>query len=137
MDRGRPAGDHLVSSVIYVDRAAAWARALEDRERARSGTKLPEARAAVAQRIGVPPGTLRNLRKQRVKGVAAHWYERLQMAVIRDLQAEMARLQHEQNLVHQSGVHLGSPEAQAILADIAAVRLALGLSPEAVGDEGR
>jgi transposase-like protein len=118
-----------MNQVVYVDRAAAWAKALEDRERARSGTKLPEARAAVAQRIGVPPGTLRNLRKQRVKGVAAHWYERLRAAVVHDLQAEMARLQHEQDILTQAGVDPRSNEAAAVVAGISAVRAALGLDP--------
>ena len=60
MDRGRPVGGHSVTSTAYVDRAREWATALEDREQARSGVKLPEARAAVAQRIGVPPVTRRN-----------------------------------------------------------------------------
>jgi hypothetical protein len=125
-----------MSSVVYVGRAAAWAKALEDRERARSGTKLPDARAAVAERIGVPSGTLKNLRKRRVKSVAVHWYERLRAAVVRDLQAEMARLQHEQHILQQSGAHPASGEALAVLAGIEAVRLALGLSPDGRGSDG-
>jgi hypothetical protein len=123
-----------MTSVVYLSRARAWVVALEDRERARSGTKLPDARAAVSQRVGVPPGTLRNLRAKRVKSVAVHWYERLRAAVVRDLQAEMARLQHEQNLVHQAGLDPRGNEAAAILADIASVRLALGLSPDESDD---
>jgi hypothetical protein len=63
-----------------------------------------------------------------------HWYERLRAAVVRDLQAEMARLQHEQNLIHQAGAHPASPEALAVLAGIKAVRLALGLSDGDGGD---
>jgi hypothetical protein len=130
MDTGRPREGHSMNSVVYTDRARDWVIALEDRERARSGSKLPVARDAVAQRIGVPSGTLRNLRKSRVKGIAVHWYERLRVAVIRDLQAEMRRLQHEQQIVIQTGSHPASPEALSILAGIQAVRTALGLSPE-------
>lgn len=115
------------SVVACVERARDWSVALEDREQARSGSKLPDARAAVAQRIGVPPGTLRNLRLNRVKGIAAHWYERLRAAVVLDLQAEMARLQHEQHIILQTGLDPREGEAAAVAEDIAAVRYALGL----------
>lgn len=127
MDSGRTNERHPMHSVAYVAKARDWAVALEDRESARSGTKLPEARMAVAERIGVPAGTLRNLRLNRVKGIAVHWYERLRAAVVHDLQAEMRRLQHEQNLLLQSGVDPRCDEAAEVAQDIAAVRLALGL----------
>lgn len=127
MDTRRPNGDHSMNSAVYVDRAHGWVKTLEDRERARSGSKLPDARAAVAERIDVPAGTLKNLRKKRVKGIYVHWYERLQAAVVRDLQAEMARLQHEQHIILQTGMDPREGEAAAVAEDIAAVRYALGL----------
>lgn len=116
-----------MNSVAYVAQARDWSVALEDREVARTGLKLPDARKAVSQRISVPPGTLRNLRKNRVKGIAVHWYERIRAAVISDLQAEMRRLQHEQHVLQQSGAHPAGDEASAVVASIQAVRLALGL----------
>lgn len=127
MDTKRTNGDHPVHSVAYVERARDWAVTLEDRERARSGSKLPDARRAVAERIAVPAGTLRNLRLNRVKGIAVHWYERLRAAVVHDLQAEMRRLQHELDIHRQTGSHPASNEVAAVVADIEAVRLALGL----------
>ncbi len=127
MDTRRPTRDPSMNSVAYVARARDWAVALEDREAARSGLKLPDARKAVAERIAVPSGTLRNLRKNRVKGIAVHWYERLRAAVVSDLQAEMRRLQHEQHVLSQTGVDPRGGEAAAVVASIAAVRLALGL----------
>ena len=121
-------------SVAYVERARDWAITLEDRERHRSGTKLPDARAAVAERIGVPAGTLKNLRLNRVKGIAVHWYEAIRAAVVRDLQLELQRLHHEQHVLLQTGAHPASDEVAEVASDIQAVRLALGLP--AVPDRG-
>lgn len=88
-----------------------WAIGLEDRERARSGAPLPIARKAVARRLKIPPGTLENLRRGRIKGVRAWLVERVQSAFVRELELEIARLTHERQLVLQSG--LGSHQEHA------------------------
>ena len=83
-----------MNSAVFVEHARNWARTMEDRAM-RSGLKLPDAREAVARRIGVPPGTLQNLRKNRLKAIAVHWYDRLRAGVIRDLEAELRHVEHE------------------------------------------
>jgi hypothetical protein len=84
-----------MSSLVYAERAREWGVTLEDRERARTGLPLPMARKRVADRAGASPGTLENLRKGRLKNIAAHLYDRLRLLVIAELQAEVIAHEHE------------------------------------------
>ncbi len=111
----------------FVDRSEAWAKALEDKEAERAAVPLSEARVKVSGRAGVNPGTLENLRKGRLKAIAAHVYEALRVALIRELEAEMRALDHQLHVLRQSGEDPRSDKTAAVLADIAVVRRALGL----------
>jgi hypothetical protein len=118
-----------VSAADSVKEAAAWAEVLELNEARRMGLSRAEVRPIVARKAGVPASKLYSLWRGRLKDTGS-WKERLRAAVIRELQSELMRLHHEQNLLAQSGACAGSGEVQAVAQDIAAVRLALGLSPE-------
>ena len=107
--------------------ARTWALSIEDRERYRTGLSLPDARKAVARRIGVAPGTLENLRKGRVKRVALHVYQRLRAAVIRELQSEISRCTHELEMARQIGTDPRS-------ADMAALETAMARAKELMGE---
>jgi len=124
-----------MNSVAYVERAAAWARLLEDKEAERSGADLAVARPTVARRTGVPEGTLRNLRKNRLKAIGVHWFDRLKAGVIRELEAELMRLEHDLAVLRATGADPRHPETEAVVADIARARAALGLAPEALPPE--
>ncbi len=126
---GHPSWKDIMDASVSVERARDWSTALEDREAARSGECLPEARRAVASRIKVPAGTLENLRKRRLKAIAVHLYERLRGGVIRELQAEMMRLQHELQILQATGSDPRQNEVAEVAADLAKVRQALGLTP--------
>lgn len=119
------------SAAATVDDARRWSRQLEDREAARSGRPVSEARLTVAQRIGAAPGTLQSLRKNRLKQIAAHVYEGLRALVIRELEHERTALEHELNVLRQTGAHPGSQEVAAVVADLVEVRAALGEGPGA------
>lgn len=80
-----------------------YARQLEDREMAR-GCKLPEARAAVANRAGVPPGSLENLRRGRLKDLTTFLKKKIRAALIRELEQEAARLDHQLTILRATGV---------------------------------
>lgn len=105
--------------------ARSWVARLEYAEARRSGTIIPFARAALARRLGVAPGTLENIRNGRIKGLR-HWIaERIRAAVIRELELEILRLEHDLFVARQSGAGAGSDEILAATASLEAARLAL------------
>lgn len=117
----------IMSSTAYLDRARGWTKLLEDKEAERTGVRLTEARPAVSRRIGVPPGTLENLRNGRLKAIAVHWYDRLRAGVVKELEAEVRHLEHELQILRTTGVDPREDEVAAVVADLAKVRQALGL----------
>ncbi len=123
-----PTDRTTMNAVAYVEQARGWAKTLEDRARHDGAPTITDARQAVSHRTGVSPGTLENLRKNRLKAVAAHVYDSLRGGVIRALEAELQHLEHELTILRQTGVHPGSDATAAVATDIARVRLALGLS---------
>ncbi len=128
-----------MSAVESVREARGWAELLEKNEVRRTGLTRSEVRPIVARKVGVPASKLYSLWRNRLKDTGS-WKERLRAAVVRELQSELARLQHEQNLLAQTGAHPASHEASAVLADIDAVHVALGLPRNDIcagpGDEG-
>ena len=114
----------------YVERARTWAAAIEDSAAKEARASLRVVRPSVAREVGVSPGTLENLRAGRLKGIAAHIYERLQAATLRRLQAEMRRIEHEIHVLKAQGLDGSSDEMAAALADRSALRRALGLAAE-------
>lgn len=116
-----------MNSAAYVERAQDWARALEDREAARSGVRLSDAREAVARRVVIPAGTLENLRKGRLKAIAVHIYDRLRAGLIRELEAEVRRLEHELQILRATGADPRRDEIAAVVASLARAREAIGL----------
>jgi hypothetical protein len=113
-----------MSTVAALERARAVARNLEQRERSR-GSTVEAARAALARRAGVAPSTWRNLALGRLKRVDAWLRDRLQALLVRELEAEIARLSHELEIARQSGGHLASQHVCEVEAHLAAARAIL------------
>ena len=88
------------SDVATVNRLA---RAVEDQEVRRLGVSVTAARSRVANRIGVAPGTLENLRRLRTKIVPNWLMNRIRAEFITSLQLEIQRLEHEIHLARQTG----------------------------------
>jgi hypothetical protein len=125
-----PEGTKLTTalhSTAYVENAQSWARTLEDREAARAGVRLHDAREAVARRVIVPTGTLENLRKGRLKAIAVHVYDRLRSGLIRELEAEVRHLEHELQILRATGADPRENEIAAVVASLQHARQALGL----------
>jgi len=80
-----------------------FAKALENVEAKRIGSSLPTARARIAGRLGVSPGTLENIRRLRTKIVPNWLMNKVRSELISVLQLEIRRLEHEVHLARQTG----------------------------------
>lgn len=121
-----PLEGRMSTAAATSDRAADWARRLEDRRASRTGC-LKAARIALARETGVPAGTFENFRRNRIKQVATWISERLRAAVIRELEAEVRALEHELQILRQTGADPREGEIDAVVAHLEAARLALAL----------
>lgn len=119
----------IATAARDVRQAAEWSTLLENREAARSGIRVVDARRTVARRVGAMPGTLENLRGGRLKSVATHLFSRLRGAVIQELELEAQRIEHEISLLRQAGEDPRSDQITARVADLARIVRTLGLSP--------
>jgi len=111
-------------SSATIEQARTLARDLERRERSRAGS-VDAARTALARRAGVSPSTWRNLALGRLKRLDAFVRDRLQAMLVRELEAEIARLTHELEIARQGGDHLASQHVSEIEAHLAAARTIL------------
>ena len=81
--------------------AVSLAQTLERRERTRLGCR-DVARRSLASKLRIGVGSLENLVRGRVKRVDATIRDRLQALVIKELELEILRLQHELAIATQS-----------------------------------
>lgn len=102
----QPKGDGVSPALTMI-------RSLERRERSRVGS-LQAARIVLAGKLRLGIGTLENLVRGRVKRIDEQIRDRIQALMIRELEAEIARLTHELHLARQGGSHLASDEVGAI-----------------------
>lgn len=94
-----------VSDAILV------ARSLERMELARCGTRH-SAQRSLANKLRIGHGTLENLIRGRVKTVDATIRDKLQAQLIRELELEKMRLEHELAIARQGGA---TPDSNEIL----------------------
>ncbi len=113
-----------MSRTATIEEARVQARTLEQRERSRAGN-LKTARAALARRAGVSPATWRNLAQGRLKRLDAWLRDRLCALIIRELEAEIARLEHELATARSRGDHLGSQHVCEVQTHLAKARAIL------------
>lgn len=127
MDEKRTPGGQFVTPAGFTTQAEGWARELETREQVRTGNKLEVVRPIVSRKTGVPLGTLRSLRKRRLKDVSASTYEGLKAAMVRELLAEMRRHEAELQQLIQTGADPRADEISEIETSLACARKALGI----------
>lgn len=97
------------------------ARALERKERGRVFS-VPLARWNLAQKLQVSVSTVEHLVRGRAKIIDASIRDRLQALLVRELEQEIGRLQHDLEIARQTGAHLASLEVGEIEAHLAAAR---------------
>lgn len=90
-----------MTPALTIDAAARFAGGLEAREQRRTGGTREDARARVASRTGVLASTLEMLARGRLKRLEAWVFMRLAAAVETELQAEIARHQHDLAIARQ------------------------------------
>ncbi len=129
MERRVPDRGTTVTAIDFVDTARGWALRLEEAEAARSNVPVEDARPIVARKLGVSPGTLTSLRKRRLKDISAAVYAKLNAAVERLLEKQLAALEHELLVVRQQKLDAHRHDVAEIEADIARVRASIGLTP--------
>lgn len=93
--------------------AFSLAKSLERRERARVGS-VDRARRVLADRLRIGVGTFENLVRERVKTVDARIRDRLQALLVKELEAEILRLNHELEMARQIGTPLNSDHAYPV-----------------------
>lgn len=98
---------------------------LEEIRAARLQTSLANARKAVARDTRLAPGTLENIRKQRTKGIRGWIGQTIRGALLRELEREMVRLQHEYQILMASGSDPRSDEVAEVQTYLARARQSL------------
>lgn len=83
-----------------------WAREIEDEEATRLGLPLPIVRKKLAREIGIAPGTLENIRRDRSKALSGRVMEAIRTFMVRRIEAEMGRLRHELELASAGNSNL-------------------------------
>ncbi|MEE7460645.1 hypothetical protein MFUR16E_04525 [Methylobacterium fujisawaense] len=116
-----------------MDTARLIAAGCEKREQDRNGGTRPEARARVARRMGVMPGTLYNLAANRLKKLDEAFKKRLTAYAVADLEREIEGYRHDLELARA----LGAPKDPETVRRIkAALESAQALYDEAMRDGG-
>jgi hypothetical protein len=101
--------------------ARGWARRLEDWEAERLNKPVVEARPMLAARIGVSPGTLENIRRDRVKELRPSIIERLRAAYQAEREKQLKLLEHDLEITRAL-----APGSRAVSAVVAVVDSARG-----------
>lgn len=98
---------------------------LERAEVRRLNVSRADARDGIARRIGVAPGTLDNIRRERSKIIPNWLMQRVRSELISTLTSEIRRLQHELELARQAGVDHRDDALCSAEAHLAAARALL------------
>jgi len=121
---GRP-----VNALADVSTARRLASTVEDAEARRLGLPVSKARAHVARRLGASPGTLENIRRERLKNIP-HWLmARIRSAFVAVLQNEIGRLEHEIAIHLQTGTDHRDDDLAKAQAQVAAAKQLIGKGP--------
>ena len=110
----------------FLDHAQQWERMLVADEAKRAHCPEKEAREIIARRAGLSPGTLENLRNGRLKTIAADAYSRIRGLVVRELEAEILRLEHELAIARKTALRPDDDEIFKAAAQLAAARELIG-----------
>ena len=116
----------MSNAMAEASEARNLANILVRQEVQRNGVRPNRARENVARALGTAPGTIENLQRNRLKRISGWLRDALRARVIRELESEIARLQHELAVHKQTGVDPRSDEATAVRADLSAILAVLG-----------
>ena len=126
MDEDRHEKGQSVPSDVSV--AENWTDALERIVARREGVSREAARPIVARKAGVTAGKIYSLARHRLKTVENSLLRGIGGALIRELQHELARIEHELAIHTQIGGRGDDGEAIALAKDRQKILEALGLT---------
>ena len=106
-----------------------WANRLIEAEADKSQTTLPVARATVARRLHVVPGTLESLHRGRLKRISDHLATSLRGAICNELTAEIARLESELAIARAGHSYADDDQIQAAAAALEQAKRLLRAKP--------
>lgn len=86
------------------------------------GVKRPVARAALARAWGVSVWTLENFRRGRLKDLRCATRDRIQAGIVRGIESEIQRLEHELDLVRHRSAGLSETDLSAASAALEEAR---------------
>ena len=110
-----------------------WTEALERLIAQREHVSRSVARPIAARRAGVPAGTLYSLARRRLKGVSNSVLRGIGGALIRELQHELARVEHDLQTHTQIGGRPDDGAAIALVASRQKILEALGIAGAGAG----
>jgi hypothetical protein len=110
------------TSMLAFDQTVAHNLALLEEIKLRQHPSRSSARAAVAREAKILPGTYENIRRRRTKGIRGYVGRAVEALLLRELDGELRRLEHERQIILQRGVDPRSDEVAAVLADLQKVR---------------
>lgn len=102
-----------------------WAVGCAQRESARTGIGSRKVWQRIAVRLGVSAGTMEGLVRGRTKMVSTAVYERIRCGVVRELEAELARVTHALEMARASGLDARSAAVSRAETAVAAARAAI------------
>jgi hypothetical protein len=114
----------LSKETPHMSTAVAIAQTLVRKERNRGATS-EAARRWLATKLSVGEGTVRSLVRGTVKRVDETIRDRLRALLMRELEAEIARLQHELECLKAGGYHLASYEISEVETHLARAKAIL------------
>lgn len=91
-----------------------------------AGSSRAAVRVSIARQLGIGPGTLENLFRDRVKTISADLAAKIQASWIDIIEAEIAQLEHERDLALQIHIDLPANELGKVEALLAEARDLLG-----------
>jgi transposase-like protein len=115
-----------MNAIADIETASRFARVVEDSEAVRLGIQVRAARKSVARRLGVAPGTLKNLRSLRAKVVPNWLMVRIRAEFINVLQAEIRRLEHQITIARQIGLDHRDDDLAAAETEIRKAKALIG-----------
>lgn len=115
-DTDHPKGA-VMNAANMIYEARILADSIERREQFRHGGNRAEARIRVARKLGLSPGTLYNLARDRLKRLDAELRNRLATYAIADLENEIASLSTDLATARR----LGLPESPSLVGKVSAV----------------
>jgi hypothetical protein len=107
--------------------AEEWTEALERLISRREHVPRSKARTIAARKAGVPDGKLYSLARGRLKDVSNSVLRGIGGALIRELQQELARVEHDLAIHTQIGTHVDSGEVLTLAGRRTKILEALGL----------